>query len=130
MSDIQKIKDEIDKLTLEQLPIIKNYLQNHLDKLKKQEDMFCDKSVLKVNYIHKISGIGIVLDLETITPGFVKLGYVYKCGKKGTVIIKSFENNFCPQEFQHPSRNILAHIKLGSDLELKDLYIDMLLEPI
>lgn len=72
------------------------------------------KAILNINKIYKIGGIGIVLVLSTISPGYVRKGFNYKINYNNSRInIKSFENHFCPYEFQHPHSNIIANVHIS-----------------
>ena len=82
-------------------------------------------SSLKINRVYREGGIGIVLDLETITDGVVRTGFVYQIEGKGLVTIKNFENNFCPLEFSHPSSGVYAHVDVG--FSFKELEENMIL---
>lgn len=86
-------------------------------------------STLRVNGIHREGRLGIVLSLETLSPGDVKCGYRYRIRGRdmGTVSIKTFENDFCPGAFEHPSHNILAVVCLSFDF--RSLKVGMVLEP-
>ena len=90
------------------------------------------KATLNINGIYKIGGMGILLVLATISPGYVRAGFNYKIISNNARIdinIKSLENNFCPYEFQHPHSNIIAHV-LISGCGYTDLNDNMILEPI
>jgi len=88
------------------------------------------KATLNINEIYKIGGMGIVLVLSTISPGYVRREFNYKINyNNASINIKSFENNFCPYEFQHPHSNIIANVRI-SGCAYTDLKANMILEPI
>ena len=82
---------------------------------------------MKINNLYRLGGVGIILDLETVTPGIVKRGFRYKIKDMGNILIKDFDNNFLPQFFEHPCSNIFAIVSL--DFNYKNLEKDMILEP-
>jgi len=79
---------------------------------------------IKILEKYKVGGFGIILIAYTTTKGNIQRNYIYRCKNKDIIFqIKSFENNFCPTEFVHPSNNILITINmiLGN---IRDINID------
>ena len=121
----------------------------HTNRFELNMDML--KANLKIKEIYKVGGIGVVLLLETISPGYVQCGFNYKVvignsvgvsagigngvvdgkviSRKPVITIKSFENNFCPSEFEHPNNDIIACVKMNG-CSLSDLQKDMILEAV
>ena len=145
------IKEKLRKLQLSQLSHIQKV--EHSNCFELDMDINIDINILKANLkikeIYKVGGIGVVLLLETISPGYVQCGFNYKvitgngvCNSVGNgvvdaednarkivITIKSFENNFCPSEFEHPNNDICACVKMNG-CSLSDLQKDMILEAI
>ena len=98
--------------------IINNYYNNkNSDNNKHANIKILDKC--------KVGGIGIILSVCTISKGYVKPQYVYRCKNKDIIFqIKTFENNFCPIEFIHPSNLIsfTVNMILGNttDIDIGD----------
>jgi len=134
------IKENLRKLQLPHLYDIQKVITKQIQEVENSDRlalyMNMIRANLKIKEIYKIGGIGVVLELETISPGYVRCGFSYKIvngnsngNSNGNVIItiKSFENNFCHSEFEHPNNNIIANVKL-SGCSLSDLQADMILE--
>lgn len=153
------IKEKLCKLQLPQLyhiqKVITKQIQEveHTNRFELNMDML--KANLKIKEIYKVGGIGVVLLLETISPGYVRCGFNYKAitsngvvdgvvdgivtgngvvdgeynTRKTVITIKQFENNFCPSEFEHPNNNIIACVKMNC-CSLSDLQKDMILEAV
>jgi hypothetical protein len=134
MSDLKKIKDQIDNLNNEDLMEIRSYVQKQFDilqmRIQHAENIETEKATLKIKDVYKFGGVGILLTLETITPGIVEEGYQYKYGESAIITIKGFENHFCESKFEHPHSNILAVVKLSVNLKFSELEINTELEPL
>lgn len=131
MADNQKIKDEIEQLSLDELIKLQSYIDSTVHRKQKIEDENCEKASLKIIDIHMIGGIGTILELETVSSGIVKTGFQYKIvnGNSGTITIKSFENNFCPYKFEHPTCGILACVSVRRSSSFTGFEKNILLEP-
>ena len=141
------IKENIRTLQLSQLSHIQKVEHSNCFELDMDINMDINmlKANLKIKEIYKVGGIGVVLLLETISLVYVRCGFNYKVitgngvgngvvdgkviSRKPVITIKSFENNFCPSEFEHPNNDIYACVKMNG-CSLSDLQKDMILEAV
>lgn len=86
------------------------------------------KAFLSICDFYKEGGVGVVLEVETISAGIVKAGFQYIIEGLGVLQIKTFENNFLPLEYEHPSSGILVLVSLN--FNYKNLKKDMILCPL
>ena len=149
MCNIDEIDSLMDNITnniskLKQLTLlyrVQDIVNNQIKEAKDSKYLNKPKANLKIKEIYKIGGMGAVLVLETISSGFVRCNFSYKIfndtsykvdiedNRDVIITIKSFENNFCPSEFEHPNNNIIANVNL-SGCSLSDLQANMILETV
>lgn len=85
------------------------------------------KASLSITSVYREGGVGIVLEVVTVSAGKVKPGFEYRIEGQGKIKIKSFDNNFLPIEYEHPSSGILILVSL--DFDYKNLRPNMVLVP-
>jgi hypothetical protein len=131
---INKKLDEFINVFDKKIEIIiekKNNLNNNLNNFNNNfnnnlinNNNFEKYANIKIFDKYKVGGVGYILSLNTISSGKVKCNYTY-ANKKQTVIftIKSFENNFCPTQFEYPDNNIQIVAKfIKGDFNMIELY--------